>query len=342
MKDLKKKYLVSNEYWTFIYQPNRVTNAKYKFTLLQEKIFNTVIFFLQEDILKRMNGEDYTQLTLFKENNSASIILDIPLSLISKSPQQYSQIKDSLTEMVGIVVFIPYRDQNNSEQKIRIAGLFDVDLDNEYKRTSKIRIIMDKIVARQLIDIDLNREKRPVNFTKFVYQITQSSKNKYAPRIYKMICSWKNRGVYLISIEDFRSWLGIEDKYPYYRDIKKYILKPVQQELYQRADCWFDCESNDFAITKNKKLTHLKFRIFTQQDLQMLEMHKDNIKGLLRMHFSFSDDEISKVVPLLNDQDKIPGILQKIIDLKEYISKNRAGIVNPTNYVLKVLLKDYG
>lgn len=342
MKDLKKKYLVSHEYWTFIYQPNRVTNAKYKFTLLQEKIFNTVLFFLQEAVLKRMNGEDYTQLNLFKEHNSATITFDIPLNEISKSPQQYTQIKDSLKEMAGIVIVIPYRDRNNAEQRIRIAGLFNVDLDDEYKRTSKVRIIMDKMVARQLIEIDLNREKRPVNFTKFVYQITQSSKNKYAPRIYKMICSWKNKGVYIISIEDFRSWLGIEDKYPYYRDIKKYILQPVQHELYQRADCWFDCESNDFAITKNKKLTHLKFRIITQQDLQMLEMHKDNIKGLLRMHFNFSEDEISKVVPLLNNQDKIPGILQKIIDLKEYISKNRAGIVSPTNYVLKVLLNDYG
>ena len=58
-KSPTKKYLFPQEVKTFIYQPNRVTKAIYDYTLMQEKVFNAVMYFLQVAIHKNEWGGLY-------------------------------------------------------------------------------------------------------------------------------------------------------------------------------------------------------------------------------------------------------------------------------------------
>jgi hypothetical protein len=336
----KKKYLFSQEVRTIIYQPNRVTKAVYDFSLIQEKVFNTVMYYLQEAILKRMKGEDYTQLSLFNNENNHDITFEIPLREITRLPQQYPYIKESLKELAGSVVTFPYYDENKNEKRIRYTGLFRADISENAKWTSTIRIEIDRHIAKFLIEVDLDKQRKPINYTKYIYEITKTAKNKYTPRIYKMICSWKKKGGFIISLNEFRNWMGIENKYKYYRDIKKYILVPTQEELMNKADCWFNCQQEDFTIKDRNQVTHLNFKVITPDFIKETEKQRDYIYYLLRLHFKFTDNEINQISPILLKTDNTTSILLKINYLHDYIQKNK--IENITNYVLESLKKEFG
>jgi len=338
--DIKTKYLVPPELRTFIYQPNRVTNSSYVYSLIQERLFNAVMYFLQLAIKKRMNGEDYTQLSIFKENDTADISLVIPLKEIAK-PRQYPYCRESIKQLAGIVVTIPYHDEKRKENRIRYAGLFRADISGEVKRSSKINIDIDRKVARLLIEIDLDPQKRPINYTKYVYEIANKAKNKYTPRIYKMICSWKKKGFYSVSLDDFRNWIGIEDKYKYYRDIKKNILLPVQKELFDKADCWFNCDTKDFAVKSRNQVVQLNFIIYSPESFREEEKIRDYVRYLLKDHFSFKEFHIEQINPVLINTEKIAIIKEKLIYLKQFIEDNPGKVRDRAEYVLAILLKDF-
>lgn len=68
---------------TYIYQPNRVTNAKYKSSLVSERLLTIIQASLQDAVMLSMKGNnDYSQLALFKDNY---LIVEVPLKILTKS-----------------------------------------------------------------------------------------------------------------------------------------------------------------------------------------------------------------------------------------------------------------
>ena len=57
----------------YIFQPNCFTEAHYNCTLLQERLINAIINGLQDAILKRMHGGNYTQSKLFEPVNQSTV-----------------------------------------------------------------------------------------------------------------------------------------------------------------------------------------------------------------------------------------------------------------------------
>ena len=225
----QKKIIMLPALKDYIYQPNRVTNAIYDYSLTQEKVFNAVMYNLQDAIKISRKGEDYTQLALFKDfNDSPFIKFTIPLKELS-IPQNYEHVKKAVKKLASIVIEFPYRDEVTKEKYIRYQGLLNANVPVVNNRSSYIQVEIDKRIAKILIDIEQNQFGQPINYTRFLYSIAQSAKNKYTSRIYKLICSWRKKGGFVISLDSFREQMGIDSKYKYYNDIKKHILVPVQE-----------------------------------------------------------------------------------------------------------------
>jgi plasmid replication initiation protein len=337
----KKKIVMLPAIRKFIYQPNRVTNAFYDYSLVQERLFNAVMFYLQDAITVSRKGEDYTQLSLFQEYKETSYIkIRIPLKEIA-IPQNYEHVKKSVKQLASIVVEIPYLDKETKEKRIRYAGLFNADVPDEKTRSSYIDIEIDKRVAKMLIEIDQNQFQQPINYTRFIYQIAQNATNKYTSRIYKLICSWRKKGGFTISLDEFREQLGIELKYKYFNDIKKHILKPVQDELFEKADCWFNINSEDFITKQGNTVTHLNFKVITPELIEEDSKRRDYALNLLRTHFKFQDTHIDKIKVIFNNAS-MADILFKITQLREYYMENVSKINDITGYVITALLNKFG
>jgi plasmid replication initiation protein len=107
-----------------------------------------------------------------------------------------------------------------------------------------------------------------------------------------LISSWKSKGGFTISIADFREMLMLGDKYPTYKDLKARVIKPAQDELFEKADCWFNCNTRDFEIRKGRTVTQLHFKVIVPDLKQLKEVKKQKIIEMLRIHFGFKEEHL--------------------------------------------------
>lgn len=318
----------------YILQPNRITDATYEYSLYQEKLLNAVIFNLQEVIQVSFKNEDYKQLTIWKNLNSDSKInIKVALRDICK-PQHYDNVKEALTKLAGIVVKIATENQT-----VKIGGLLTAEIPITPNYNSVIDIFIERHVAKWLIEIDKNEFGKPIHWTRFMYQITQSASNKYTAKIYKRLCSWREKGGFMISLDKFREWLVIENKYKDLYAIKTRILLPVQKDLIEKADLWFNCNSHDF-VTKQGNVTYLNFKIITPDIKDKEAKLKDHVFHLLKTHFRFEARNIEQIRPIF---DNAPPsiILEKINDLYQHYQQNSHKIKDITGYVTSSLLNEF-
>lgn len=323
----------------FILQSNRVTDAVYDFSVIQERIFNTIIFNLQSAIKLSFDNKDYGQLSLWKNlNNSRVVTLKIPLKVIC-TPQNYDKAKKAIEELSSIPVKIPFIDDNNKELYF-VGTLFNAYLSKVNDYSSYVDISIDKEAAKWLIEIQKDNHGKPIHWTYFMYQIAQSAKNKYTAKIYKKLCSWRDKGAFRISLDEFRKWLCIDEKYKDFSDIKARILIPVQNELTNKADLWFNCNAKDFITRQGNKVTYLNFKIIKPDLIEAESKLKDQVFYLLRTHFKFENRHIDQIRPIF-DNATPSKVLEKLNDLYQYYMNNISNIADITGYAIKSLLNEF-
>jgi plasmid replication initiation protein len=295
---------------------------------------------LQEAIRRSLNGQDYGQLELFSRDESV-IRLSVPLGYIA-TPAQYAKVRESAKQLAGVVVSLKKTDEQTGEKYLRFTGLFsEVQVPMETKRSSYLTIEIKKDVAKMLIEIDRGVNNRPKNYTGFNLQIANSGKNKYTSRIYKLISSWKEKGGFYMTLNEFRDWLQLDNKYNDYSDIKKRILLPVQEELKEKADCWFNCSEGNFERKEGKKVVGLHFKVITPEFEETQRKISNNVKGMLKLHFKFTDDHLKQLAPIFNRNIDINRIQYKILQLNEQIREKSNKISNPQAYIIRSLLNEF-
>lgn len=72
-------------------------------------------------------------------------------------------------------------------------------------------------------------------------------------------------GERVIYVNDFRSALGISDKYPQFRDLNKWVIKPAVDELNQRSDLTINYET----IKKGRTVAALSFEFKQSAQLKL-------------------------------------------------------------------------
>ena len=72
-------------------------------------------------------------------------------------------------------------------------------------------------------------------FTRYPVKAISSLTSSYSIRIYELIKQFETLHKRQISLEEFKSYLGIEKKYEAFRDLKKWILTPSINELNKKS-----------------------------------------------------------------------------------------------------------
>lgn len=325
-----------------VFIPNRITNAKYSYTLLQEKILNYVLFNLQEAIKINMNGGDYKQLELFREINADRVGLSIPINTIT-TPNHYSEVREAAENLGKSLIRITQTNPNTGKKEMRSLYLFGAVVTPLDKiKKPEIKIELSKEVARLLVEMDMNKMGKPSNYTSFQLQIVSSAKNKYTPRIYKLISSWKEKGGFYMGIEEFRDWLELGEKYKTFSELKRNILIPVQKELEGKAFCWFNCKEKSFEDRKGKTVVGINWKVITPELEQVKEIQIEGIKNLLRIHMALKDGDMRQLEPIFSSQINFSKVNLRIVEISQYIKTNADKIDNPKAYIIQSLLKQFG
>src|ERR1019366_3664049 len=351
---------------TVLYQSNRISEGKYKgFTLMQWKVFVTIIKGLQKEILMSMNNEDFTQLDLFKKNSEV-IEIGFPLSDIT-THDRFKEAIESADKLGDIKV--QFKDLKREGYLNRASLFAAMSTQTKISGKSYIFVTMLKKVADQIIQIDTSTEiikplialhdgsivpavvkTKPKYFTTYLYEVVMTAKCVYTPKMYMLISSWKSKGGFRRSYEWLREQLGVsndrDDKgnyieYPEFKNFKAKILIPIQRDLEKKSDCWFNCAADDFVERTGKKVTMINSKIITPEFEEVRTEKADACRQLLRMHAGFSDKHIEQIRPIFSETVDYGFLNNEIIRLIQYVREYKKDISVPQSYIVTSLLKKF-
>lgn len=331
---------------TEIYQSNRITNGKFSgFNNLHIKILIHTIKQLQAAIKTSMSGGNWKQLDMFDNSQEGVYRIPLYLSEIDRS-DRYKDVIQAGMELQTLQ--IKFKSTIDNRTFNTVAGLF-ARWHEPVKVNGKSVVYIDilKDVAAEIIEIDKRLDGKPIQFTKYLYEVAMSSKSKYTAKMYMILSSWKSKGGFRITLNELRQQLGLEEnEYAEFKNFKTRILIPIQKDLEKKSDCWFNCRAADFEIRENKKVIALNFKIITPEFEEESQKKADYIRNMLRTHFGFDDSHLRHIAPIFDDftSDKYNAICEKIIELKGFIVKNSATkneILDPAAYVSSSLLNKF-
>ncbi|RYY07917.1 MAG: RepB family plasmid replication initiator protein [Sphingobacteriaceae bacterium] len=338
----KKVPIMLPEVMTKIYQPNRITQAHLPLTLMQAKIFAYIMMQLQEPIKANMSGSSIDQLEIFSHPDYIKVPIHLN-ELISDS-SNYRHVRQAVKDLASVVVAIPYKDAQGKGME-RITGLIRADIPTQATGSSVVIIEIDKRVAQVLINVDKNTDNLPINYTMFYFEIVARAKSQYTGRLYPLIASWRKKGGFSIPMEDLKDFLSISDKYSRFYDFKKKVLDPVQKDLYEKSDCWFNCDLKGFKTIEKGKVM-LNFKVITPEFKIELDKQDDRIIFMLK-NYHFSESQLNEVKEILKSTELNRNLfVQRISEIDDFIYKNNQDpakviIESKPNYMFKALLKQF-
>lgn len=101
------------------------------------------------------------------------------------------------------------------------------------------------------------------NYTSFSYKMALQLESIYSKRIYEMLCRWKDKKTWRVSIDKLKLSLFLKqpnsskEKYKNFADFKKRVLDVAEKEINEKTDIFFKYK----ATKEGKKFTDLKFTI---------------------------------------------------------------------------------
>ncbi|RLV57879.1 RepB family plasmid replication initiator protein [Parashewanella curva] len=73
-------------------------------------------------------------------------------------------------------------------------------------------------------------------FTTYKLRHIAELQSAHSIRLYELLMKFNSTGERVIYLDDFKSALGISDKYPEFKILKRAVIKPAVEELNQRSD----------------------------------------------------------------------------------------------------------
>lgn len=104
-------------------------------------------------------------------------------------------------------------------------------------------------------------------YTQYSLEYVLGMKSKYSPRLYEFLCSISNLTKQpRLTIDELRTRIGCEDKYPNWKDFKKNVLEPAIDEIKHYTDISVSYET----FKEGKYITEIQFTI-TRYDEETLD-----------------------------------------------------------------------
>lgn len=333
---MAKKNFENDAKRVVITQSNRLTYARYNYSIIGERVYTFIMYHLQTYIQQQLSGTTVKQMDIFDQKQTTYTI-DIPLSRIS-TPDHYDEIRATCELMATIPIVMMDLEKNER----RVAGMICSVQTTfaEHLRYKTVRIEMRTDVIKLLIGLHTNAQGKSNNYTQYYMHVAMTAKNKYTPKIYRLLCRWKDMNGFKIKLEKLRELLGIkESAYKNFNDLKRHVLLPVQKELKEKADLWFNCADADFQEFEGKKVVGVNFRIIVPMSEEILSKKISTIFWMLGNTFGCTSYHCEQIRPILT-KDTDWQLVETVMD-RCYNKMIDGGIPSPAAYVVKSLLNEF-
>lgn len=328
------KEIALPEYQTYLKMSNIMTMMSYDYQMIHLKIFIAVIEKMQGIIEDSINGKPIFQTLPFQEFATGdTIYFNFLYRELGIETRDYPAARKALMELSSLPVEIDARDPLTGADSWKLTNFMEAFIPKEkYHRSFTIG------VKKDVLNAVLSMDK---GFTRFMKEIAIVQKKKYSIRLYLLISSWKDKGGFSINLAKFRKWLKIEDKYADYKDLYKRVIRPVYEELHEKADCWFEMAE----VYKNSADTQpykLNFKVIkaklSKKEEEQLKVQRRCIEGMLSQHFLMKQQQIKEILDLVT-LGNCQILTQKMLYLHEYTNEHWKTINSKPDYCYKALMK---
>jgi plasmid replication initiation protein len=100
-------------------------------------------------------------------------------------------------------------------------------------------------------------------FTKTPLEQVSGLRSQHSVRIYMLLRQYLNLGKFDLTVEEFRNMLSLENQYPRFSELKRWVINPSQKELKLKTDLSFK-----LITSKNgRSVSNLKFIIIKNEQI---------------------------------------------------------------------------
>lgn len=252
--------IVNDSCIDLLMQSKQLVHTSYEVTAIQNRIFYYCLLTAQ----KEKNGE-----------LSCTVKLeDIKKLIPNKNQRTLANIKKTIQILKQTSLEFEKREDGDT-----IECDYNLIAGSEYnvnKETFKIKLA-DRLY-RHLIDYTVYA---PLNL-----EILTKFKSFYAQRLYELLRLWSRTDTPIIKsfkIEQLRFVLGVENKYPAYKNFKQRVLNQAVKEINQVGNMKVDIEE----VKSGRRVDEIKFMIF---DYEKKVYFKKNVQSSI-----VSNDDLKEI-----------------------------------------------
>lgn len=211
----------------------------------------------------------------YKLNVQAQKLVLACLGKIDSRPEAQPQKEVTLTasefsELMGIDIKNAHRELYKAADALFKSSIILHEGDDEIelywiqekakklKGEGAIRIVWSDRILRYISQLKSR-------FTTYKLRNIASLQSGHSIRLYELLMRFNATGERVIYLNDFKSALGITDKYPEFKDLNKWVIKPAILELNQRSDLIIKFDT----IKRGRTIAALVFEFKQNSQLKM-------------------------------------------------------------------------
>lgn len=307
-----------NNNW--IYQSNKLIEASYSFTVLEQKLIRLLASMIKKD---DDNFKEYefkaTDLSKILNVHQKNIYMELD-KITNKLMARYIKIK------------------NDDSQKFKKRHLIKIaDFENG--------------ILTMKIDEDMKEFYLSLNwYTKYQLKNIMQFKSTYSFRLYELLKQYEKLGNRLITIDDLRSVLDIDtSQYPKYANLKQKVINVAVTEINSKTDLYINPDFEE--IKTGRKVTSIKFSIrqnkTSKNEIAVTEEQKtETIKGQQTIEDIDNINIVKSIINNINDDGAMAilkvanGNIESIKEKYSIISKFKK-VTNLTGAMIKAIEEDW-
>ncbi|MGL4668032.1 MAG: replication initiation protein [Saezia sp.] len=185
-------------------------------------------------------------------------------------PREITMTASEFSELMGIDIKNAHRELYKAADKLYQSDILihengeEIELRwvqekaKKLKGEAAVRLVWSDRVLRYISQIR-------GNFTSYKLRNIAELQSSHSIRIYELLMRFTDTGDREIFLDDFKSILGISDKYPEFKILNRAVIKPAIEELNQRSDLVIEYDT----IKKGRTVTALAFTFKQSNQLKM-------------------------------------------------------------------------
>jgi plasmid replication initiation protein len=258
----------------------------WNFTFAKQKRISVYAKRIMANVLAMIHDEQ--ELRPYYEMKVVDIALDE-----QDASSIYKEAKKAIDELLDQKWFI----ENPIEKKFRGYHLIDTTKDHEeHYNNGNIRIALNPLLKPFFLELS--------HYTTYEIKWYMALRSWYSMRMFEALSAFKDTGIWVVSIEEFRKLMDCEKKYPEIKDLIKRTLTEPLEEL-EKTDVAFSyapiLDANHRGRGR-KPIVALEFKLkkVTPKKIpagwfQFSDEYKRILEGLL--NYGISEQHITKYAP---------------------------------------------